>query len=111
MGESESEAKREGWLYIIRSNRFGLHFSKKRYFILADHLLKSFKSISDSKTKVSLLFVLSLSETNFAESESLFLLQDGGRSAVIDSCIRVTDNGRESVHRKVCLLFQTLLLV
>lgn len=50
--ENESETKMEGWLYIIRSNRFGLHFSRKRYFVLRDHLLKSFKSISDSKTKV-----------------------------------------------------------
>lgn len=81
MGEKESERKMEGWLYIIRSNRFGLHFSKKRYFVLADHLLNCYKSISDSKTK------------------------DGGRSAVIDSCIRVTDNGRESVHRKAFFIF------
>ncbi|ESQ51310.1 hypothetical protein EUTSA_v10016308mg [Eutrema salsugineum] len=79
--ENESETKMEGWLYIIRSNRFGLHFSKKRYFVLRDHLLKSFKSIPDSKTK------------------------DAGRSAVIDSCIRVTDNGRESVHRKAFFIF------
>ena len=105
MGENENEAKMEGWLYIIRSNRFGLHFSKKRYFILGDHLLKSYKSISDSKTKVSFLFGIFFFLLTFAESESLFLLQDGGRSAVIDSCIRVTDNGRESVHRKVCHLF------
>ncbi|KAG7572827.1 START domain [Arabidopsis suecica] len=79
--ENESETKMEGWLYIIRSNRFGLHFSRKRYFVLRDHLLKSFKSISDSKTK------------------------DAGRSAVIDSCIRVTDNGRENVHRKAFFIF------
>ncbi|KAL1201379.1 Protein ENHANCED DISEASE RESISTANCE 2-like [Cardamine amara subsp. amara] len=79
--ENESETKMEGWLYIIRSNRFGLHFSRKRYFVLGDHLLKSFKSISDSKSK------------------------NAGRSAVIDSCIRVTDNGRESVHRKEFFIF------
>uniref|UniRef100_A0A1J3GYR1 Protein ENHANCED DISEASE RESISTANCE 2-like n=1 Tax=Noccaea caerulescens TaxID=107243 RepID=A0A1J3GYR1_NOCCA len=79
--ENETETTMEGWLYIIRSNRFGLHFSRKRYFVLGDHLLKSFKSISDSKTK------------------------DAGRSAVIDSCIRVTDNGRESVHRKAFFIF------
>ncbi|WRX32788.1 START domain - like 10 [Theobroma cacao] len=28
-----------------------------------------------------------------------------GRSAIIDSCIRVTDNGRESIHRKVFFIF------
>lgn len=50
--ENETETTMEGWLYIIRSNRFGLHFSRKRYFVLGDHLLKSFKSIADSKTKV-----------------------------------------------------------
>ncbi|VVB01739.1 unnamed protein product [Arabis nemorensis] len=79
--ENESETKMEGWLYIIRSNRFGLHFSRKRYFVLGDHLLQSFKSVSDSQTKTA------------------------GRSAVIDSCIRVTDNGRESVHRKALFIF------
>lgn len=30
------------------------------------------------------------------------LVQDPVRSAIIDSCIRVTDNGRESIQRKVC---------
>lgn len=30
-----------------------------------------------------------------------FIFQDPVRSAVIDSCIRVTDNGRESIQRKV----------
>ncbi|XP_010557338.1 PREDICTED: protein ENHANCED DISEASE RESISTANCE 2-like isoform X2 [Tarenaya hassleriana] len=81
VSENESDTKMEGWLYIIRSNRFGLQFSRKRYFVLQDHLLNSFKSASESKTKGS------------------------GRSAVIDSCIRVTDNGRESVHRKVFFIF------
>ncbi|XP_010521754.1 PREDICTED: protein ENHANCED DISEASE RESISTANCE 2-like isoform X2 [Tarenaya hassleriana] len=79
--ENGSETKMEGWLYIISSNRFILQFSRKRYFVLEDHLLKSFKSASDSKTK------------------------GAGRSAVIDSCIRVIDNGRESVHRKVFFIF------
>ncbi|KAL0370079.1 UNVERIFIED_CONTAM: protein ENHANCED DISEASE RESISTANCE 2 [Sesamum angustifolium] len=30
---------------------------------------------------------------------------DPVRSAIIDSCIRVTDNGRESIHRKVIFIF------
>ncbi|XP_021912402.1 protein ENHANCED DISEASE RESISTANCE 2-like isoform X2 [Carica papaya] len=76
---SQSELKMEGWLHIIRSNRIGLQYSRKRYFVLEDHLLRSFKSIPDSK--------------------------DPGRSTVIDSCIRVTDNGRESIHRKVFFIF------
>lgn len=42
----------EGWLYLIRSNRFGLQYSRKRYFVLEDHFLRSFKSVPDSKTEV-----------------------------------------------------------
>ncbi|KAK6936057.1 Protein ENHANCED DISEASE RESISTANCE 2, C-terminal [Dillenia turbinata] len=71
----------EGWLYLIRSNRIGYQYSRKRYFILDAHLLKSFKSIPSSKN------------------------EDPVRSAIIDSCIRVTDNGRESIHGKVLFIF------
>ncbi|KAL9258302.1 ENHANCED DISEASE RESISTANCE 2-like protein [Drosera capensis] len=74
---AEAGGGMEGWLYVIRSNRIGLQFSRKRYFVLQDHLLKSFKSASNSANEVPL------------------------RSAVIDSCIRVMDNGRESIHRKL----------
>ncbi|XP_017983568.1 PREDICTED: protein ENHANCED DISEASE RESISTANCE 2 isoform X3 [Theobroma cacao] len=80
-GSQNGDLKMEGWLYIIRSNRIGLQYSRKRYFVLEDHLLKSFKSIPISN------------------------LQEPGRSAIIDSCIRVTDNGRESIHRKVFFIF------
>ncbi|XP_042042035.1 protein ENHANCED DISEASE RESISTANCE 2-like [Salvia splendens] len=71
----------EGWLYSIRSNRIGLQYSRKRYFILQDHLLRSFKSVPASPD------------------------EDPVRSAIIDSCIRVTDNGRESIQRKVFFIF------
>ncbi|KDP44038.1 hypothetical protein JCGZ_05505 [Jatropha curcas] len=71
----------EGWLYLIRSNRIGLQYSRKRYFVLEDHVLKSFKSAPASKD------------------------EDPVRSAIVDSCIRVTDNGRESIHRKVFFIF------
>ncbi|KAL1544129.1 protein ENHANCED DISEASE RESISTANCE 2-like [Salvia divinorum] len=71
----------EGWLYSIRSNRIGLQYSRKRYFILQDHLLKSFKSVPASPD------------------------EDPVRSAIIDSCIRVADNGRESIQRKVFFIF------
>ncbi|KAL2525847.1 Pleckstrin-like proteiny (PH) and lipid-binding START domains-containing protein [Abeliophyllum distichum] len=81
MGMVESEGKMQGWLYLIRFNRFGMQYSRKRYFILQDNCLKSFKSIP-------------LSET-----------EEPVRSAIIDSCIRVTDNGRESHHRKVFFIF------
>ncbi|KAG4189002.1 hypothetical protein ERO13_A08G198900v2 [Gossypium hirsutum] len=80
-GSQSGDLKMEGWLHIIRSNRIGLQYSSKRYFVLEDHLLKSFKSMPISN------------------------LQEPGRSAIIDSSIRVTDNGRESIHRKVFFIF------
>ncbi|XP_057781812.1 protein ENHANCED DISEASE RESISTANCE 2-like isoform X1 [Salvia miltiorrhiza] len=82
MAASQSDGGRmEGWLYSIRSNRIGLQYSRKRYFILQDHLLRSFKSVPASPD------------------------EDPVRSAIIDSCIRVTDNGRESIQRKVFFIF------
>ncbi|CAA3014807.1 ENHANCED DISEASE RESISTANCE 2-like [Olea europaea subsp. europaea] len=78
---AENERKMEGWLYLIRFNRFGLLYSRKRYFILEDNCLKSFKSIPSTET------------------------EEPVRSAIIDSCIRVTDNGRESHRRKVFFIF------
>ncbi|XP_012476413.1 protein ENHANCED DISEASE RESISTANCE 2 isoform X1 [Gossypium raimondii] len=80
-GSQSGDLKMEGWLHLIRSNRIGLQYSSKRYFVLEDHLLKSFKSMPISN------------------------LQEPGRSAIIDSSIRVTDNGRESIHRKVFFIF------
>ncbi|CAJ2660700.1 unnamed protein product [Trifolium pratense] len=74
-------SKMEGWLYLIRCNRFGLQFSRKRYFVLDNHLLRSFKSVPNSND------------------------QDPVRSAIVDSCIRVMDNGRESINRKVFFIF------
>ncbi|KAI4334387.1 hypothetical protein L6164_019086 [Bauhinia variegata] len=82
MGSSQNDrTTMEGWLYLIRSNRFGLQFSRKRYFVLEGYHLKSFKSVPSS--------------TN----------EDPVKSAIIDSCIRVMDNGRESINRKVFFLF------
>lgn len=78
---NNNNERMEGWLYLIRSNRIGLQYSRKRYFVLQHHLLQSFKSVPLSKN------------------------QDPVRSAIIDSCIRVTDNGRESIHRKVFFIF------
>ncbi|KAK7277321.1 hypothetical protein RIF29_18472 [Crotalaria pallida] len=71
----------EGWLYIFRSNRFGLHYSRKRYFILKENFLTSFKHKPHSHMK------------------------EPNRSAMIDSNIRVTDNGRESINKKVFFIF------
>lgn len=75
------DGRMEGWLYLIRSNRIGLQYSQKRYFILEDHFLKRFKSVPLSDN------------------------EDPVKSAAIDSCIRVMDNGRESIHRKVFFIF------
>ncbi|KAI4302326.1 hypothetical protein MLD38_038084 [Melastoma candidum] len=72
----------EGWLYLIRSNRFGLQYSRRRYFVLTDHVLKSFKHVpvdDDDEVPVG--------------------------SAPIDTCLRVTDNGREIIHQKVLFIF------
>lgn len=43
MGDSKVESKMEGWLYLIRSSRFGHQYSRKRYFVLKDSCLRSFK--------------------------------------------------------------------
>ncbi|CAN1258078.1 Protein ENHANCED DISEASE RESISTANCE 2-like [Linum perenne] len=81
MGIQENDAKMEGWLYTIRSNRFGLQFSRKRYYVLEQNCLKCYKTIPTS------------------DDEELT------RSATIDSCIKVTDNGRENINRKVFYIF------
>ncbi|KAJ4980092.1 hypothetical protein NE237_010872 [Protea cynaroides] len=81
MGISKKDGRMEGWLYRIRSNRIGLQHSRKRYFILQDQSLRSFKSMPISKN------------------------QDPVKSATIDSCIRVVDNGREKINRKVFFIF------
>uniref|UniRef100_A0A0V0H4N2 Putative ovule protein n=1 Tax=Solanum chacoense TaxID=4108 RepID=A0A0V0H4N2_SOLCH len=46
------QGKMEGWLCLMRLNRFGLQYSRKRYFILEDNCLKSFKFIPTSPTEV-----------------------------------------------------------
>ncbi|KAK7402119.1 hypothetical protein VNO78_14134 [Psophocarpus tetragonolobus] len=78
---TDGTSRMEGWLYLIRFNRIGLQFSRKRYFVLDGNLLRSFKSVPLSNN------------------------QDPVRSAIVDSCIRVMDNGRESVNRKVFFIF------
>ncbi|KAL8551510.1 hypothetical protein ACS0TY_000565 [Phlomoides rotata] len=78
---AENEGKMEGWLYMIRNNRIGLQYSRKRYFILEDNCLKSFKSIPKSQT------------------------EEPVRRAIIDLCIRVMDNGKRSHHRRLFFIF------
>ncbi|RHN81488.1 putative protein ENHANCED DISEASE RESISTANCE 2, PH domain, START [Medicago truncatula] len=67
----------EGWLYLVRSNRFTQHYSRKRYFILKENVLRNFKTKPTSQ------------------------MEEPMRSAMIDSTIRVTDNGRESINKKL----------
>ncbi|XP_048232206.1 protein ENHANCED DISEASE RESISTANCE 2-like isoform X2 [Ricinus communis] len=81
MDMPQNIGRMEGWLYTIRSNRFGLQFSRKRYFILEENCLKCYKTIPISEA------------------------EEPVRSATVDSCIRVTDNGRESINRKVFFIF------
>ncbi|KAL8052115.1 hypothetical protein ABFX02_06G192400 [Erythranthe guttata] len=82
MGMAEKEGKMEGWLYLIGLNRLGFQNSRKRYFILEDNCLNSFKSIPTSHTD-----------------------QEPVRSAIIDSCIRVVDNGRTSHRMRLFFVF------
>lgn len=56
MGPPKNDGKMEGWLYLIRSNRFGLQYSKKRFFVLQDDCLKSFKSVPVSEDEVRIYF-------------------------------------------------------
>ncbi|KAJ0046656.1 hypothetical protein Pint_06039 [Pistacia integerrima] len=76
-----TDNKMEGWLYCILVNRFGLQISRKRYFILQDNCLKCYKTTPLSNK------------------------EEPVRSAKIDSGIKVTDNGRENIHRKVLFIF------
>ncbi|KAI3816141.1 hypothetical protein L1987_15831 [Smallanthus sonchifolius] len=58
MDLGKSDGRVEGWLYLIRSNRFGLQYSRKRYFILQQSCLKSFKSKPISDSQVFFIFSL-----------------------------------------------------
>nr|XP_043611883.1 protein ENHANCED DISEASE RESISTANCE 2-like [Erigeron canadensis] len=79
--ESDEQRIMEGWLYLIRSNKFGFQHLRKRYYVLQNRQLKSFKSIPHS------------------------LHTDPVRSAVLKSCIGVTDNGRKSILGKAFFIF------
>lgn len=55
MGVSQTDGRMEGWLYTIRHNRFGLQFSRKRYFVLLENNLTSFKFVPSDHNEVCLL--------------------------------------------------------
>ncbi|XP_042435733.1 protein ENHANCED DISEASE RESISTANCE 2-like isoform X2 [Zingiber officinale] len=82
-GEEEKGGNVEGWLYLFRSNRFGLHYPRKRYFVLDRHrnALDCYRDVPDDGAQVPV------------------------RSANIDSCIRVNDNGRENIMGNAFFLF------
>ncbi|XP_022635687.1 protein ENHANCED DISEASE RESISTANCE 2-like [Vigna radiata var. radiata] len=71
----------EGWLFIFTFNRLGLCCSHKRYFILKESFLRSFKAKPMSQMK------------------------EPNRSTIIDSNVRVIDNGRETIKKKVFFTF------
>jgi hypothetical protein len=50
---AEDGMRMEGWLYLIRSNRFGLHYSRKRYFVLEDAALRCYKAPPASMREVN----------------------------------------------------------
>lgn len=58
MEMSQIDGRMEGWLYTIRHNRFGLQFSRKRYFVLHDNNLTSFKSVPSDQNEVCLFHFL-----------------------------------------------------
>ncbi|KAJ0970491.1 hypothetical protein J5N97_023368 [Dioscorea zingiberensis] len=71
----------DGWLYLIRSNRLGLQYLRKRYFILENTSICCYKFAPNSSAQVPV------------------------RRAPIDSFTRVTDNGRETIHKNDFYIF------
>jgi len=57
MGVPPNDGKMEGWLFIIRSHRFGLQFSRRRYFILQENYLRCYKTKPISQEEVTSCFV------------------------------------------------------
>ncbi|XP_052117852.1 protein ENHANCED DISEASE RESISTANCE 2-like [Arachis duranensis] len=80
-GAQSENGGMEGWLYLFTYNRLGYQVSRKRYFILKENLLSSFKN------------------------QPLNVVKEPNRSAIIDSSVRVNDNGRESINKKVFFIF------
>jgi hypothetical protein len=52
VGGREEAMRMEGWLYLFRSNRFGMQYLRKRCFMLEDAALHCFKSVPSSKREV-----------------------------------------------------------
>ncbi|XP_020573491.1 protein ENHANCED DISEASE RESISTANCE 2-like [Phalaenopsis equestris] len=80
LSQQQDDRNMEGWLYLIRFNRLGLQYSRKRYFVLENCALNCYKSVPSDR-------------------------EDPLRSALLDSCIRVTDNGRVNINKNVLFIF------
>ena len=66
MGMLQNNGLTEGWLYLIRSNRIGIKFARRRYFVFKDNCLRCYKGIPISERQVFLLFVFAICVFPFA---------------------------------------------
>ncbi|RZR77723.1 hypothetical protein BHM03_00002874, partial [Ensete ventricosum] len=60
MGISSEEAedrRMQGWLYLVRSNRLGLQYSRKRYFVLDGNALNCYKNVPASNREVLCMYL------------------------------------------------------
>ncbi|XP_028206459.1 uncharacterized protein LOC114389965 [Glycine soja] len=98
MAAPHSEGVMEGWLYIFASNRIGLHCSRKRYFILKESFLRSFKDKPVSLMKVFFTFTvynasnqidqLKLGASSSEEAAKwIRLLKDAALKVLITLCV------------------------
>lgn len=55
---SQALGRLEGWLYLIRFNRLGLQYLRKRYLILEENRLRGFRSMPVSEEEVFFLFII-----------------------------------------------------
>lgn len=66
MGMLQNNGITEGWLYLIRSNRIGIKYARRRYFVFKDNYLRCYKGIPISERQVFLLFVFAICVFPFA---------------------------------------------
>lgn len=48
----EGDRNMEGWLQLVRCNRLGLHYTRKRYFVLEGNALNCYKGVPASDREV-----------------------------------------------------------
>ncbi|RRT48948.1 hypothetical protein B296_00051580 [Ensete ventricosum] len=51
-----ADPRMEGWLYLVRHNRLGLQYSRKRYFVLRGNALDCFKTAPAERREELLCF-------------------------------------------------------